>query len=139
MSHPKSKVAKADLSSSKEFGCLNYFATKNIPADNQVAVCLISLHDQKVINWLAANHARLCTLTFAAFMVDIRMRDTSSFKEWTTGVIAHAVLMNGTPNALMNEQLRHTFEAGMSELLRRKYGKSDNKIINDIDTDKLDD
>ncbi|KAG6864278.1 hypothetical protein C0991_010863, partial [Blastosporella zonata] len=136
-----------------EYGCQNFFATKNVLAANQVASTLIGLQDQRIINWLMTERTRVCLLTFAQFMTELRrcyirkgwetkerttvlssrMTESSTFAEWTTDVLAHAALISGTTAALSDERLRHTFEAGMCEALRREYQRTENAATDAID------
>ncbi|KAG6863755.1 hypothetical protein C0991_003457, partial [Blastosporella zonata] len=129
-----------------EYGCQKKIATKNVITANQVASTLIGLQDQRIINWLTTERARVCALSFGDFMIELccryirkgwetkertavllsRMPKSSTFAEWTTDVLAHSALIAHTTAALSDEHLRHTFEAGMCDSLRREYQCTEN-------------
>ncbi|KAG6863909.1 hypothetical protein C0991_002145 [Blastosporella zonata] len=136
-----------------EYGCQKKFATKNVIAVNQVASTLIGLQDQRIINWLTTERARVCALSFGDFMIELhccyirkgwetkertavlssRMPESSTFAEWTTDVLAHSTLIAHTTATLSDEHLQHTFEAGMCDSLRREYQRTENAPTDTIE------
>jgi len=63
-----------------EHGCQNYFVHKKIIADDQVALIIGGIQDNRVGDWISGDHDRLIMLSFEAFMVEFR--DNYLAKDW---------------------------------------------------------
>ncbi|KAJ7442584.1 hypothetical protein B0H11DRAFT_1684757, partial [Mycena galericulata] len=141
------------------FACTNYFRVKKVEPDVQTAMTFSCFRDQCIVNWLSApaNATRLGDMPFSAFQLEFkrkflradweqctraeilvsRMKDTETFSDFSTNVIALNSLLLETEAHLNDTRIRHTLEAGMIEGLQFIYNKD--KTANAIDTDHLDD
>ncbi|KAJ7161762.1 hypothetical protein C8R43DRAFT_843451, partial [Mycena crocata] len=129
-----------------ERACRNYFNTKDIAPEKQVAVIIGGLQDTHIVDWLTPEEeaARVVKLKFKEFMTEVRarfldanweskartellkccMRADESFLDFHTRIVNCHSLLIGTPSQLDPTRLQHTIEAGLLPDLLRRLNKS---------------
>ncbi|KAJ7126435.1 hypothetical protein C8R43DRAFT_1123225 [Mycena crocata] len=129
-----------------EHACRNYFNTKDIAAEKQVAVVIGGLQDIHIVDWLTPEEesARVVALKFKEFMAELCarfldkdweskartdslkccMRADEMFLESHTRIVKIHSLLTGTASALDPTRLQHTIEAGLVPDLLRRLNKS---------------
>jgi len=120
-----------------ELCCTAYFETKEIAEDKQVRKILSYFQDMRVQDWITVKWARFATLSFDAFMKELRgayleenWEDTThrelgamcqaakeSFWDFAIRIQVKNSMLVGTGSHLDEEKLCHRCESGMEELL----------------------
>ena len=132
-----------------EHTCKNYFTHKKIITDDQVSLIIGGILDDRVTDWIIAEHERLIALSFNVFMTDFRQnylaedweedtlqellsmsQGTNSFWDYTVTVQSKNALLHGTTSHLPDDKLRHQIGAGMEVHLSKKVSLEKlNKIL----------
>ena len=110
---------------------------------------IAGLKDTRIRDWLAADRARICALTFPAFMIEFRCnyldedweestrrellsmsQGSKPFWDFAVAVQSKNSLLSGTASHLEEDKLRHQLEAAMEERLSKKCtAEKTNKIV----------
>ncbi|KAL6299292.1 hypothetical protein BKA93DRAFT_753563 [Sparassis latifolia] len=128
-----------DVMREYEHACLGYFDHKSIEDNVQVRKIIVGLKDSHVHDWIAADRARIQSLTFKEFMTKFRTnyleehweettcrellgisQSSSTFWDFAVKVQAKNSLLSGTDSHLDEKKLRHQIEAGMTEHLAKR-------------------
>jgi len=132
-----------------EHGCRNYFVHKKIIADDQVALIIGGIQDNRVGDWISGDRDRLIALSFDAFMVEFRdnylaedweedtlrevlsmTQGNGSFWDFAVAIQNKNSLLRETSSHLADDKLRHQINAGMEVRLSKKVSSEKvNKVI----------
>ncbi|RDB15199.1 hypothetical protein Hypma_004687, partial [Hypsizygus marmoreus] len=119
----------------------DFFDAKNIDDDVKVKKILSSFRDNRIRDWINADHARFTSLSFADFMIEFRANyldpewesqlrcvllssrldpNKSSFWDWAANLQSTNSLLFGTSSYLDVDALRSQLEAGIDTKLDRR-------------------
>jgi hypothetical protein len=132
-----------------EHVCKNYFIHKKIIADDQVSLIIGGILDDRVTDWIIAEHERLIALSFNVFMMDFHQnylaedweedtlrkllsmsQGTNSFWDYAVAVQSKNALLRGMTSHLPDDKLHHQIGAGMEVCLSKKVSSEKlNKIL----------
>jgi hypothetical protein len=76
-----------------DYGCKHFFAYKEIPADEQVGHIIYSFESEFMQSWIESDSARLTSLSFAEFMLEIKHKWLPS--DWEDKLIQELIAPQG--------------------------------------------
>ncbi|EDR02067.1 reverse transcriptase-RNase H-integrase [Laccaria bicolor S238N-H82] len=124
----------------------DFFVTKSVPLDKQVALILPGIKDIRIRDWITADRARITTLSFVEFIKELRANylqsdwedqirnqiltstltsSHKSFWNWSQHLLSLNCLLRNTPSALDDIALHNHLEAHLDDELKEKVKHSE--------------